>query len=53
MVTNLKWVLTCFEQVLVMRTNYNKSEIIPLGLALTKSSFMLISWVVMLSHLDI
>ena len=30
--TNLKWVLTCFEQVSGMRINYSKSELIPLGL---------------------
>jgi hypothetical protein len=30
--TNLKWFLTCFEQISGMRINYNKSEIIPLGL---------------------
>jgi hypothetical protein len=30
--TNLNWVLTCFEQVSGMRTNYSKSELIPLCL---------------------
>jgi hypothetical protein len=30
--TNLKWVLTCFEQVSGMRINCNKSELIPLCL---------------------
>ena len=29
---NLKWVLTCFEQVSGMRINYSKSELIPVGL---------------------
>lgn len=29
---NLKWVLTCFEQVLGMKINYNKSELIPISL---------------------
>lgn len=28
--TNLKWVLTCFEQVSGMKINYDKSEMIPL-----------------------
>jgi hypothetical protein len=36
--TNLKWVLTCFEQVSGMRINYKKSEIIPLGLDETKTA---------------
>jgi hypothetical protein len=30
--TNLKWVLTCFEQVSGMKINYSKSEFIPIGL---------------------
>lgn len=30
--TNLKWTLTCFEQVSGMRINYSKSEMIPLNL---------------------
>jgi hypothetical protein len=30
--TNLKWVLTSFEQVSIMRINYSKSEVIPLCL---------------------
>lgn len=29
---NLKWVLTCFEQVSGMRVNYDKSELIPINL---------------------
>lgn len=29
---NLKWVLTCFEQVLGMKINYNKSLLIPISL---------------------
>lgn len=32
MATNLKWVLTCFEQVSGMRINFDKSEMIPLNL---------------------
>jgi hypothetical protein len=36
--TNLKWFLTCFEQVSGMRINYNKSEISPLGLDETKTA---------------
>jgi hypothetical protein len=30
--TNLKWVLTCFEQISGMRINYSKRELIPLCL---------------------
>jgi hypothetical protein len=29
--TNMKWILTCFEQVSGMRINYHKSELIPIG----------------------
>lgn len=32
MATNLKWVLTCFQQVSGMKINYTKSELIPVGL---------------------
>lgn len=32
MATNLKWVLTCFEQVSGMRINYDKSEMMPMNL---------------------
>ena len=30
---NLKWILTCFEQVSGMRINYNKSELIPINMS--------------------
>jgi hypothetical protein len=29
--TNLKWILTCFEQISGMRINYHKSELIPIN----------------------
>jgi hypothetical protein len=32
MAKNLKWVLTCFEQVSGMKVNYNKSELVPINL---------------------
>lgn len=31
--SNLKWVLTCFEQVSGMKINYSKSELIPVGMS--------------------
>jgi hypothetical protein len=37
--TNLKWVLTCFEQVSRMRINYQKSELIPLCLEEEETKF--------------
>jgi hypothetical protein len=30
--TNLKWVLTCFEQISGMRINYHESELIAINL---------------------
>ena len=32
MATNLKWILTHFEQMFGMRINYHKSELIPINL---------------------
>jgi mannosylglycoprotein endo-beta-mannosidase len=32
MARNLKWVLSCFEQVSGMKVNYNKSELVPINL---------------------
>jgi hypothetical protein len=32
MAKNLKWVLTCFEQVSGMKVNYNKNELVPINL---------------------
>jgi hypothetical protein len=29
--TNLKWILTCFEQISGMRINYHKSDLIPIN----------------------
>ena len=29
---NMKWILTCFEQVSGMRINYHKSELVPINL---------------------
>ena len=29
---NMKWILTCFEQISGMRLNYHKSEFIPINL---------------------
>ena len=32
-VKNMKWILTCFEQMSGMRINYHKSEIIPMNVS--------------------
>src|SRR3954466_6577998 len=32
---NLKWILTCFEQISGMRINYHKSELIPINMTET------------------
>jgi hypothetical protein len=40
MARNLKWVLTCFEQVSGMKINYEKSELVPINLDLAESELI-------------
>jgi hypothetical protein len=36
--TNMKWILTCFEQISGMRINYHKSELIPINVEVEECS---------------
>jgi hypothetical protein len=39
--TNLKWILTCFEQISGMRINYHKSELIPINVEIEECTSFL------------
>ena len=39
--TNMKWILTCFEQISHMRINYHKSELIPINVEVEECSTFL------------